>query len=104
MYIIIILYITNSIQLKKQTILGFIKSRMDRINKMQEEGYYLQSIYEDIKSEYPEDFPFETFKVSLYRIRNNNSRNKSSQKENVPQKNKFDWSATHQANEDDIKF
>lgn len=59
--------------MKKQTILGFIKTRMNRIEKMQAEGYYLQTIYDELKGEYPEEFPFETFKVSLYRIRNKNN-------------------------------
>jgi hypothetical protein len=55
--------------MKKQTIKGFVGSKINIIDEMQSKGFYLQSIHEEVKKEYPEDIPFKTFKDALYKIR-----------------------------------
>ncbi len=49
---------------------------------MQSKGFYLQSIYEEIKKEYPEEIAFKTFKDALYKIRNS-SKKVVSDKKNI---------------------
>jgi hypothetical protein len=55
--------------MKKQTIKGFIGSKIDIIDDMQSKGFYLHTIYEEIKKEYPEEILFKTFKDAIYKIR-----------------------------------
>lgn len=55
--------------MKRQSIVGFIRDNFSRIENMQARGFYLQTIFEEIKQEFPEDFSFKTFKDCLYKIR-----------------------------------
>lgn len=87
--------------IQKRTIAGFIRSNMDKINKMQYEGYYLETIYENIKKDFPEDFSFKTFKDSIYKIRRNSKTSSKNINDNqiLNQNNKFDLEK-HKQNKD----
>jgi hypothetical protein len=58
---------------KKRTITGYIRSNMTKIENMQFEGFYLKTIFEELKKDFPEDFSFKTFTDTLYKVRKKNS-------------------------------
>ena len=95
--------------MKKQTIKGFIGTKIDIIDDMQSKGFYLQSIYEEVKKDFPEDIAFRTFKDALYKIRNasknkivSNSSNMEMQNiDNTAQEDKtFKWNPNDKSNID----
>lgn len=59
--------------MKRQSIVGFIRDNFSKIENMQIRGFYLQTIFEEIKKDFPEDFSFKTFKDCLYKIRKSSS-------------------------------
>jgi hypothetical protein len=88
---------------KKQTIKGFISTKINYIDEMQSKGFYLSVIYEEIKQEFGTDFAFKTFKDALYKIRNaSKDKIDSSKIKSIDNnKNHFEWNNT---DKNDISF